>query len=325
MKRIPSWTLLALASLVTGACGDDDSAIKTDRLVYQADTSPTTIMVVHADGSNKVEVGKDIPGLDRTNPDWSPDGTRLVFAVTNNGVDSLWTVNADGTGAAMLLECVDPCLVYDDPAWSPDGTKVLYSRTSEVDGKSDAALETVDVADFTVTEVLAADSEHLFSGARYSPDGTSIVFEHVHKQGTAVDAEVDGVELTVLQVAAPASTLTVLAGPDTFPVTPDWGPNGDLIVFSALADPSASAPDLFTIQPDGSGLTRVTTLADAGGAAEEPAWSGDGTTIHFTASLPDGVVGIAVVPTGGGVKPALGDTYQPGRHPRVHAADRTTD
>lgn len=318
MRWLVSFAFAAGPVLV--ACGDSSSA-PVDWLTYQADTSPAEVHVVRTDGTENSSPTGDVPGLDETNPDWSPDGTRLVFAVTNNGGDSLWTVNADGTNPAVLLECVEPCAYYDDPAWSPDGTKVLYSRTSVVDGEIDAAIETVDVADGAVTVLLEAEPEYFFSGTRYSPDGTSVVYEHVHQKGTAPGGEVDGVELRLFQVTSPASTVTVLVGPDTFPVTPDWGPNGDLIVFSAFPDPSGSTPDLFTIRPDGSELTRVTTLADDGGSAEEPAWSGDATSIYFTASMPDGGGGIAVVPAGGGEpRPAWGDTYTAGRHPRVHAA-----
>jgi Tol biopolymer transport system component len=315
------WSILLLA---LGACGDDDTAAQPtpDWLTYQTDTSPTEVRVVRADGTADASPTADVPGDDQTNPDWSPDGTRLVFAATVNGVDSLWTVNADGTSASMLLECAAPCIYYDDPAWSPDGTKVLYSRMSIVDGNTAAAIETVDIADGTVTELLAADAEHFFAGTRYSPDGKSVVFEHVHKTGPSLDDEVDGVALSVFDIASPATTVTALTDPGVFAATADWGPNGELIVFSALPSSDASAPDLFTIRPDGSALTRVTTLADDGGAAEEPAWSGDATSIYFKASLPEGGGGIAVVPVGGGdVKPAWGDAFTAGRHPRVHAVN----
>ncbi len=85
-------------------------------------------------------------------------------------------------------------------------------------------------------------------------------------------------------------------------------------------DPEARAPDLFTISPDGTGLTRLTTTDDRGGAAEEPAWSVDGTHVYFSHTTADGANGLAVVAaTGGEVVPAFGDRCRPDV-PRLHAA-----
>jgi len=52
---------------------------------------------------------------------------------------------------------------------------------------------------------------------------------------------------------------------------PTWSPDGTLIAFRR-------AGDIYTIRPDGTGLTRLTTQA----AASQPAWSPDGTKIAFT-------------------------------------------
>lgn len=317
MKRIPALAVLVFASV---ACSDD-TAQPVDWLTYQADTSPTEIHVVRTDGSDNTSPTGEVPGLDQTNPDWSPDGKSLVFGVTENGVDSLWTVHADGTDPAMLLECVDPCVFYDDPAWSPDGKHVAYDRMNVADGVSSGALETVDVATGEVKVVMEGDDQHFFAGARWSPDGSSLVFEYVHTAEPGMDAEVDGVELSVVDVAEGATSLRTLTDPGIFAATADWGPYGDLIVFSALPEVGAPAPELFTIHPDGSGLTRVTHLADDGGAAEEPSWSADGKSIYFKATVAGTGSGLAVVPVGGGdVRPAWGDTYPAGRHPRIHAA-----
>jgi Tol biopolymer transport system component len=317
MKRIPA---LAVLVLVCVACSDG-TARPVDWLAYQADTTPPEIHVVRTDGTENSSPTSDVTGLDQTNPDWSPDGKSLVFGVTENGVDSLWTVHADGTGAAMLLECVEPCIFYDDPAWSPDGKKVAYDLMSVTDGVAIGALETVDVETGKVEVVMDGDEEHFFAGVRWSPDGSSLVFEYVHKTGPSIDGEVDGVELSVIDVATGAPSRRALTEPGTFAATADWGPYSDVIVFSALPTAEATAPDLFTIHPDGSGLTRMTSLGDDGGSAEEPAWSVDGKSVYFKARVAGEGAGLALVPAGGGeVKPAWGDTYPAGRHPRIHAA-----
>lgn len=319
MIRTRCIALLATFACTFAACSDDAPS-SNERVTYQADSSPTAIIVMRSDGSDQVEVGKDIPGSDRTNPDWSPDGTTLVFGVTNDGVDSLWTAKADGGASKLLLECSDPCIYFDDPAYSPDGSKVAYARMAVVDDATEATLETVDVATGEVTVLHPSDAEHFFAGVRWSPDGKSVVFEYVHKTGPSLDADVDGVELSVMDVAEGSASRRALTEPALFAATADWGPNGDLIVFSALPTAESLSPDLFTVHPDGTGLTRLTSLGDDGGSAEEPAWSADGKSVWFKATVPGTGTGLAVVAaTGGAVRPAVGDSYRPGRHPRLHA------
>ena len=49
--------------------------------------------------------GRSLDGGDQTNPDWSPDGERFVFAMNDGKRDDLWVADADGSDAHMLLDC----------------------------------------------------------------------------------------------------------------------------------------------------------------------------------------------------------------------------
>jgi Tol biopolymer transport system component len=64
------------------------------------------------------------PELDRQ-PDWSPDGSRLVFLRQGDG---LYIVNADGTGLRFLT-------AGTDPSWSPDGAQIAFSRWTSQGGE----------------------------------------------------------------------------------------------------------------------------------------------------------------------------------------------
>jgi Tol biopolymer transport system component len=76
----------------------------------------------------RLEVG--LNGLQT--PQWSPDGTRLVFTGFNNGFSDLFIINRDGTGLRRLTDDK-----YADlhPSWSPDGTTIAFvtDRGGETD------------------------------------------------------------------------------------------------------------------------------------------------------------------------------------------------
>ena len=56
---------------------------------------------------------------DSSEPHWSPDSTRLVYARD----DALWIVHADGTDAHALT---DHPAGNDEPRWAPDGSRIAF-------------------------------------------------------------------------------------------------------------------------------------------------------------------------------------------------------
>jgi eukaryotic-like serine/threonine-protein kinase len=66
-------------------------------------------------------------------PQFSPDGRRLVFTSYRTGEAEIWTANADGSSPAQLTRGLDG--VKGTPGWSPDGRWVVFDRLGE-DGKA---------------------------------------------------------------------------------------------------------------------------------------------------------------------------------------------
>ena len=75
-------------------------------------------------------------------PAWSPDGTKLAYAVQdNNGFFDVFVVSADGTGSPTNL--TNTATAHDTyPHWSSDGSKLAFA--SSRDGNSEIYLVNAD-------------------------------------------------------------------------------------------------------------------------------------------------------------------------------------
>ena len=276
------------------------------------------IYLVRPDGTDGHSLAADVPGITQMHADWSPDGNRIVFAVKAvDGLQDLWMVGADGTGAQMILDCSGDCVWFDDPAWSPDGASVLFARMARIDGVGVGSLELLDVAEGTTSVVSTAAPTDFFAGPQWSPDGGSIVVEVVHRAGSGVYDEPTGVSLSVVDLGQEPPMVSAITEPDLFAVEADWSPDGESIVYSGLAAPGELNADLFLIRPDGSGTRQLTTRAAAGLYAAQPDFSRDGSQVLFVGSTePDGEdVLLSVSIDGGDVSSATGTAFTPGFFP----------
>jgi Tol biopolymer transport system component len=86
------------------------------------------VYVMRADGSHVRIVTPT--GLEASQPDWSPDGSRIVFGTNccNPRHPAIWTVGLDGSA---LKQLTFPGARYDfTPKYSPAGDRVVFERDS---------------------------------------------------------------------------------------------------------------------------------------------------------------------------------------------------
>lgn len=63
-------------------------------------------------------------GLGRWHPEWSPDGSEIVFASSEDGLDEIYVVNADGTNLRRITNDFED---DQNPTWTADGKQILFS------------------------------------------------------------------------------------------------------------------------------------------------------------------------------------------------------
>jgi Tol biopolymer transport system component len=76
-------------------------------------------MVMNADGTNQrtvLQAPSDQLNLYNATPNWSPDGTQLVFSSSIQGA-GIYIINKNGTGLRKVI--ATNSTIFNDPIWSP--------------------------------------------------------------------------------------------------------------------------------------------------------------------------------------------------------------
>jgi Tol biopolymer transport system component len=87
-------------------------------------TGTGQVWLMNVDGSAEDQLTFDAANKDQV-PDWSPDGSRLVYAGSVDfGPDDLYIIDADGGGLQQITSTADD--VDFAPTWSPDGRQIAF-------------------------------------------------------------------------------------------------------------------------------------------------------------------------------------------------------
>ncbi len=206
-------------------------------------------------------------------PDWSPDGTRIVFWLEDQAI---YIMNRDGSD---LHAVTSP---GGQPSFTADGHHIVYECASQsCDGESGIFLMRDDGSD--APGVRLSDNPFTDAGdndPQVSPDGETVTFVR-HKVDGELQAlfavDIDGSNLR--KVAA--YTLEVA-------IKHDWAPDGESIVITMNADyPQGRNPNVATIEPDGSDLQTLTTFHSGEIGAFAGSYSPDGRWIVFRVQDPE--------------------------------------
>jgi Tol biopolymer transport system component/DNA-binding winged helix-turn-helix (wHTH) protein len=101
------------------------------------------------------------------NPDYSPDGRRIVFKSTRSGADNAWIAMADGTRLRQLTHIGS----VGYPRWSPDGGRIVFNASPNARGN----LFTADSETGDVHQITHGKSSDL--NGHWSHDGRWIYFD----------------------------------------------------------------------------------------------------------------------------------------------------
>lgn len=279
--RVRTILLCLAAAAVSGLGAGNASAAypgANGKIAFVSETlGGYDIHTMNSDGTGGTQLTSG-PGDDQ-DPVWSPDGAKIAFASNRDGELSIYVMDADGSNVTRVTTTP----VAFSPTWSPDGTKLAFEGVRPFQSANNADIWIVNPDGTGLTNVTQTDDSWEEYPA-WSPDGSRIAF----------DAN-DGADTEIFVMNADGSNRLQLT--DNFDpfrppgdYLPAWSPDGSKIAFVSERDiaidpfTSAIAPELYTMNADGSGQTRLTTNMFLD---NEPAWSPDGTAIVLTSDEGD--------------------------------------
>jgi eukaryotic-like serine/threonine-protein kinase len=189
-------------------------------------TGAPQIFVVNADNTGMDQVTNMPDGA--CQPDWSPDGTRLVFTSpclerkTEYLGSKLYIINADGSG---LLELPGSAVGDFDPAWSPDGKYIAF--TSMRTGSDQIFV--MDLTDYGITQLTDVSTDvRIPDWSRqpaWAPDQTLIIY-------TGHSRLTNAQQIWAMSDVGRGQTLLIPRGPNNWNFYPAWSPDGKTILFN---------------------------------------------------------------------------------------------
>jgi len=237
------------------------------------------LMVMNSDGTNQTLVlsGKST-GIGR--PDWSPDGSKLVFASDIQGV-GIYVINVDGTGLSKLTDLNHPLLGI--AVWSPapvpgvgeDRYRIAYTDEDPSEDMKDVYLIDPDGTDKIR---LTATSDVYESTPTWSPSGEKLAVK-VFTEGMQLD------RWALLDLGTGAYSLRqhggALAGASV--TNPAWSRTQESEIAWSANSASGGLNDIWIVDLEGSSSpVCVTSSVDL----EErfPCWSPDDALLVFSSS-----------------------------------------
>jgi Tol biopolymer transport system component len=174
----------ALLLTVAAAAGTTTAGRSAGRIVFMrpGTVGEYDLWTVRGNGTQLRRLTRAPRDRSDYNPDWSPDGSTVVFerrVLTAPG-DELYLVRADGSGLHPITSCTGDCWSDNEARWSPDGRLIAFGEASGPRTDSGPAKVAIDLvnADGSGQRQLS-NPPHGFEDhyPTWSAEGKTIVFQ----------------------------------------------------------------------------------------------------------------------------------------------------
>ena len=262
MARVLLLACLSCLLLVAASSAAPERAPKgAGLIVYWSESPWPSIWSIRPDGLHRRRILRNRQNGKR--PRLAPDRTWVAFDGAPPGKPPLsdfdiQVVRLDGTGLRTLTKSSQ----WDvDAQWSPDGTLLSFSRLPPHHADEHRSFVWLVRRDGSGLRRLTPGF-----GARWSPDGTKLVYE----------ASTDGSTADLFVIGADGSDPRPLLSTPELEQPAGWSPDGTQILFTRYD--TANRPGVFVMSAAGTNVRRL-----APGIAA--VWSPDGSRILYSAGF----------------------------------------
>jgi Tol biopolymer transport system component len=243
--------------LTTDANWDTEPAWSPDgtRIAFQSRRdgidkriASSELYVMQADGSGQTRLTQKVDTWDFSDdPVWARSGASLLYRSSNGEGGNLWTIGADGSGAAQFTHWGENANV-GTPDYSPDGSRIAFSSNHDSGNSMEFDLYVMD-ADGTDVVRLTATPGVTEGDPEWSPDGTEIAY--------VTDITMQGSTIDVMRPDGTGKRRVTSGHRDGWPA---WSPDGRRLAFARLDELNTS--DIFVVDADGGAPRRLTHEKD---------------------------------------------------------------
>lgn len=231
---------------------------RTPKGVHDTDYTRTSLWVMAADGSDQrtLLANNAYHWQFQGHAEWSPDGQKLVMFGGSAANLQIYVTDSLGQNPVAITNRPSPNL---DPSWSPDGAAIAFV------GSPNGTTDPTDYEIFTVpsrggTATRLTNDNLIDNDPYFSPDGTTLAFlTQTLPPGSPGKAfGTWGIRKLNLAAASPIGVPSIVIDDGQINSKPDWSLDGTLIRFHRTLYFGNGKFSIFTIHPDGTGLSELT-------------------------------------------------------------------
>jgi Tol biopolymer transport system component len=245
-------------------------------ILFGAETrrSGYELFTVQADGTDLTRL-THLDG-DAVHPDWSPDGTQIVFQLEHTEGPvfcSIELMSADGSEIVDLTTGHHPAGwsgCEHQPSFTPDGTRIIFGQfddTTQVE-----SIQSMDLTGGNRLEVTGGIGKGV-TDPNVSPDGTTVSFIAYNGEELGQAIMTSAMDGTNLNRIVPFRL--------DIAIKHDWAPDGAHIILTDNADRFTKPANIATVTPDGDDLTYLTHFRRPSHRAYVGGYSPNGRWIVF--------------------------------------------
>jgi TolB protein len=209
----------------------------------------TDIYIMDKDGQNVVQWNGSKDNSADKYPEWSPDGSSLIFSSSPNtggalaDVSNIYMAPASPTTKATATNLTMQDMVESDPSWSPDGNQIVFDSLRD----DNWHIYAMDKNGSNFVQLTFGNGSESEISPAWSPDGSRIAYTGV--LGTRADIyvmNVDGTNIVKL-TNGPANSFL-----------PVWSPESRRIAFVSAAVGDNKNENIYVMNADGSNVVQLT-------------------------------------------------------------------